>query len=154
MKCPKCNCIESKVLDSRPSADYSSIRRRRECTECHFRFTTYEVVETEPITVVKKDNTRQLFDRSKIRQGIIASCQKRPVSADQIERIVSEVEEEVYSLNRSEISTREIGEMVMARLKEVDGVAYVRFASVYRDFKDVDTFMDELEKILVERSKG
>ncbi|MBO7700003.1 MAG: transcriptional repressor NrdR [Eubacteriaceae bacterium] len=151
MKCPKCGCIESKVLDSRPSQDFLSIRRRRECTECHCRFTTYEIIENDPLTVVKKDNTRQMFDRSKIRQGIMASCQKRPVSADQIEAIVNEVENRIYSTSRSEISTREIGELVMEQLKKVDDVAYVRFASVYRDFKDVDTFMDELEKILTER---
>ena len=151
MKCPKCGCIESKVLDSRPSQDFLSIRRRRECTECRYRFTTYEIIENDPLTVVKKDNTRQMFDRSKIRQGIMASCQKRPVSADQIEAIVNEVENRIYSTSRSEISTREIGELVMEQLKKVDDVAYVRFASVYRDFKDVDTFMDELEKILTER---
>lgn len=151
MKCPKCGCIESKVLDSRPSQDFLSIRRRRECTECHCRFTTYEIIENDPLTVVKKDNTRQMFDRSKIRQGIMASCQKRPVSADQIEAIVNEVENRIYSTSRSEISTREIGELVMEQLKKVDDVAYVRFASVYRDFKDVDTFMDELEKLLTER---
>ncbi|MBQ1465775.1 MAG: transcriptional repressor NrdR [Eubacteriaceae bacterium] len=151
MKCPKCGCVESKVLDSRPSQDFLSIRRRRECTECHCRFTTYEIIENDPLTVVKKDNTRQMFDRSKIRQGIMASCQKRPVSADQIEAIVNEVENRIYSTSRSEISTREIGELVMEQLKKVDDVAYVRFASVYRDFKDVDTFMDELEKILTER---
>ena len=151
MKCPKCGCIESKVLDSRPSQDFLSIRRRRECTECHCRFTTYEIIENDPLTVVKKDNTRQMFDRSKIRQGIMASCQKRPVSADQIEAIVNEVENRIYSTSRSEISTREIGELVMEQLKKVDDVAYVRFASVYRDFTDVGTFMDELEKILTER---
>ena len=148
MKCPKCGCIESKVLDSRPSQDFLSIRRRRECIDCHFRFTTYEVIENGPLTVVKKDNTRQTFDRSKIRQGIMASCQKRPVSADQIEAIVNEVENRIYSTSRSEISTREIGELVMEQLKTVDDVAFVRFASVYRDFKDVDTFMDELKKLM------
>jgi len=151
MKCPICGCIESRVLDSRPSNDFSTIRRRRECTECHSRFTTYEAIEYSPVTVVKKDMTRQMFDRNKIKQGIMASCQKRPVSADEIEQIVSDVENRIYSTSVSEITTREIGELVMDRLKETDAVAYVRFASVYRDFKDVDTFMDELEKMLTER---
>lgn len=151
MKCPKCNCIESKVLDSRPYDDYATIKRRRECVECKYRFTTYERTETLSLSVIKKDNTREEYDRTKIIKGIMKACEKRPISMQQIEDVTSDIESDLFSTTQSEITSDEIGELVMNKLKDLDEVAYVRFASVYRQFKDVNTFMDELEKILKER---
>ena len=148
MKCPFCGETDSKVIDSRPAEDGSSIRRRRQCNGCKKRFTTYEKVETIPLIVIKKDNNREPYDRQKIVSGILRSCHKRPISADQINRIVDEVETEIFNREEREIPAQEIGEIVMNRLKDLDAVAYVRFASVYREFKDVNTFMDEIKKIL------
>lgn len=148
MKCPFCTASETKVIDSRPSEDNTSIRRRRQCEICQKRFTTYEKVETIPIIIVKKDNTRQTYDRAKVEAGIIRSCHKRPISSDQIKAMVDEIETAIYAIEDREIPVNIIGEMVMDKLKEVDEVAYVRFASVYREFKDVNTFMEELTKLL------
>ncbi|WP_291236149.1 transcriptional regulator NrdR [Frisingicoccus sp.] len=148
MKCPFCGETDSKVIDSRPAEDGSSIRRRRQCNGCKKRFTTYEKVETIPLIVIKKDNNREPYDRQKIVSGILRSCHKRPISADQINRLVDEVETEIFNREEREIPAQEIGEIVMNRLKDLDAVAYVRFASVYREFKDVNTFMDEIKKIL------
>ena len=150
MQCPYCNYKESKVVDSRPT-DSKSIRRRRECESCKKRFTTYETIETTPIMVIKKDNSREIFDREKIKRGIIKSCEKRPVSIEQIESIVSYVENEINKNYVTEISTNKIGEMVMDKLKDIDEVSYVRFASVYRQFKDINTFVSELKNILMEK---
>ena len=150
MQCPYCNYKESKVVDSRHT--YSkSIRRRRECESCKKRFTTYEIIETTPIMVVKKDNSREVFDREKIKRGIIKSCEKRPVSIEQIESIISYIENEINKDYISEINTDKIGEMVMDKLKDIDEVSYVRFASVYRQFKDINTFVSELKNILMEK---
>ena len=151
MKCPKCGCIESKVLDSRPFDDYNSIRRRRECTECKFRFTTHERAVFVSLVVVKKDLTREEYDRNKIIKGVMKSCEKRPVSLEQIEEMVTGIEAELFSTSAGEVQSSEIGEAVMEKLKDLDEVAYVRFASVYRQFKDIDTFMDGLQKILKDR---
>lgn len=148
MKCPFCNTPDTKVIDSRPADDNASIRRRRQCIKCNKRFTTYEKLETMPLMVIKKDNTREPYDRSKIESGIIRSCHKRPVSSQMVETIVNEIENKIFSLEDREIPTTVIGEMVMDRLKELDEVAYVRFASVYREFKDVNTFMSEIESML------
>lgn len=148
MKCPTCGHLESKVLDSRPANEGSSIRRRRECLGCGKRFTTFETVEIVSFMVVKKDKTREIFDRTKIKKGIVRACEKRPVTMEQIETAVSEIEQTLLSSMRSEISTEEIGELVMSKLKTLDEVAYVRFASVYRQFKDITTFRDELNKLL------
>lgn len=153
MRCPYCNCIESRVIDSRPAEEYTIIRRRRECVECGKRFTTYEKVERIPLMVIKKDGRREPFDIDKIKNGIIKACEKRPVSMDDIEAIVSDIEKQVYIDVKSEITSHEIGEMVMQHLKDLDEVAYVRFASVYRQFRDVNTFMDELKKLLNERDE-
>ena len=150
MQCPYCNYKESKVIDSRHT-DAKSIRRRRECESCKKRFTTYEKIEMTPIMVIKKDDSRQSFDGDKIKYGILKACEKRPVSMEQVEDIVSYVENEVNKNYISEIGTREIGEMVMDKLKDVDEVAYVRFASVYRQFKDINTFVTELKNILIEK---
>ncbi|CEI73789.1 MULTISPECIES: transcriptional regulator NrdR [Romboutsia] len=150
MQCPYCNYKESKVVDSRHT-DRKSIRRRRECESCKKRFTTYEKIEMTPVMVVKKDNNREYFDREKLKNGILKSCEKRPVSVEQIDDIVYYIENEINKLYISEIETGEIGEMVMDRLKEVDEVAYVRFASVYRQFKDINTFVAELKNILTEK---
>ena len=144
MKCPYCGYKESKVVDSRPAEEGSSIRRRRECLSCEKRFTTYETVESLPMVVIKKDGSRQSFDRSKVLRGMIRACEKRPVSFDELERISEEIEHEV--------STEAIGEQVMDKLRSVDEVAYVRFASVYRQFKDIDTFMHELNKLLADKT--
>ena len=153
MKCPSCGYAESKVLDSRPAE--GSIRRRRECLGCQSRFTTYERVEETPVMVVKKDGSRQLFDRTKIQKGIMHACQKRPVSYEEMEKLVREVEIQVQSSGENEISSAAIGEMIMEGLKSLDEVAYVRFASVYRQFKDLNTFMDELEGLIKEqKGKG
>ena len=151
MKCPFCACSESKVIDSRPTDEGERIRRRRECIACGKRFTTYEIIETVPVIVVKKDKSREAFDRVKLFNGMLRACEKRPVSIAQIETVVTEIEQELQGKLEREVSTVEIGEMVMKRLKEVDEVAYVRFASVYRSFKDINTFMDELSKLLTEQ---
>lgn len=148
MKCPYCGNPDTRVIDSRPAEDGSSIRRRRSCDSCGKRFTTYEKVETIPLIVIKKDNNREQYDRSKIASGILRACHKRPISAEQINTLVDAVETELFSREEKEISCNVIGELVMDKLKELDAVAYVRFASVYREFKDVNTFMDELKKIL------
>ena len=145
MKCPYCGHPDTRVIDSRPAEDGSSIRRRRSCDECGKRFTTYEKVETIPLIIIKKDNNRETYDRSKIESGVLRACHKRPVSATQITSLVDEVENEISTLEDKEIPSRVIGEIVMKKLKDLDAVAYVRFASVYREFKDVDSFMDELK---------
>jgi transcriptional repressor NrdR len=144
MKCPYCGHPESKVIDSRPFADGSSIRRRRECLECAKRFNTFEMVESVEIIVVKKDGSKELFDKTKLLSGLLKACQKRPVKA---EDIVSEIEIELHNTMKNEISTKELGEMVMDKLREIDEVSYVRFASVYREFKDIDTFLSELREL-------
>lgn len=149
MKCPFCGFRESKVVDSRPAED--SIRRRRECLGCEKRFTTYETVECLPLVVIKKDGSRQSFDRRKVFNGILRACEKRPVSVDQIEKMAAQIEQSLQNSLEREVRTDEIGQLVMERLKEVDEVAYVRFASVYRQFKDINTFMEELSKILAEK---
>ena len=148
MKCPFCGHENTRVIDSRPAEDNNSIRRRRVCDECDKRFTTYEKVETIPLIIIKKDNNRETYDRSKIEAGVLRACHKRPISAGQIEKLVDEVETEVFKLEEKEVSSEIIGEYVMEKLKELDMVAYVRFASVYREFKDINTFMDELKKVL------
>ena len=148
MKCPFCNQDNTRVVDSRPADDNTAIRRRRMCDACGKRFTTYEKVETIPLIVIKKDQNREQFDRSKIEAGVLRACRNRPVSAEQIHRLVDDVETEVFNLEEREIPSSVIGEIVMDKLKDLEAVAYVRFASVYREFKDVNTFMDELKKIL------
>ena len=148
MKCPFCCHDNTRVIDSRPAEDNNSIRRRRVCDECDKRFTTYEKIETIPLIIIKKDNNRETYDRSKIEAGVLRACHKRPVSAGQIDKLVEEVETEIFNMEEREISTQDIGEMVMNKLKDMDAVAYVRFASVYREFKDINTFMDELKKVL------
>ena len=148
MKCPFCGYEESKVIDSRPTDEGEKIRRRRECISCAKRFTTYEIIESVPIVVVKKDKSRQAFDRVKLFNGMLRACEKRPVSIDQIERVVTEIETDVQNSLDREVTSVHIGELVMEKLKELDEVAYVRFASVYRQFKDINTFMDELTKLL------
>ena len=148
MKCPFCNQDNTRVVDSRPADDNTAIRRRRMCDACGKRFTTYEKVETIPLIVIKKDQNREQIDRSKIEAGVLRACHKRPVSAEQIHRLVDDVETEVFNLEEREIPSSVIGEIVMDKLKDLEAVAYVRFASVYREFKDVNTFMDELKKIL------
>ena len=151
MKCPYCGFSESKVIDSRPADEGSSIRRRRECLSCAKRFTTYETVETLPVVVIKKDGSRQSFDRRKVLGGMIRACEKRPVPLADLEKIAGEIEQDLQNSVDREISTAEIGERVMERLRKVDQVAYVRFASVYRQFQDIDTFMEELNKLLSEK---
>ena len=148
MKCPYCINPDTRVVDSRPAEDGASIRRRRSCDACGKRFTTYEKVETIPLIIIKKDNTREQYNRRKIENGIIRACYKRPVPADEIERMADRIETKVFSLEEKEIPSSVVGELVMDGLKDLDEVAYVRFASVYREFKDVNTFMDELKKIL------
>ena len=148
MKCPGCGYEESKVIDSRPTDEGEKIRRRRECISCAKRFTTYEIIETVPIVVVKKDKSRQAFDRVKLFNGMLRACEKRPVSIDQIEKVVTDIETELQNSLDREVTSVHIGELVMEKLKELDEVAYVRFASVYRQFKDINTFMDELTKLL------
>lgn len=147
MKCPYCGKENTRVIDSRPTDD-SSIRRRRQCDECGKRFTTYEKVETLPLIVVKKDNNREPYDREKIVAGIVRSCHKRPISMKQINDMVDDIEGQIFNMEEKEIPTTTIGSIVMDKLKDLDKVAYVRFASVYREFKDVNTFMDEIKKIL------
>ena len=151
MKCPYCGHPESKVIDSRPADENASIRRRRECLSCAKRFTTYETVESLPMVVIKKDGSRQSFDRQKVLRGMIRACEKRPVALAELERIADEIEQELQNCMEREVSTEVIGEKVMERLRKVDQVAYVRFASVYRQFKDIDTFMAELNKLLAEK---
>ena len=151
MKCPFCGHDDSKVVDSRPTDEGTSIRRRRECLKCLKRFTTYETVERMPLMLVKRDGTRQPYDRQKLLGGLVKACEKRPVSLMQLEQIVDNVEQRVFSALESEVSSKTIGELVMERLKPLDEVAYVRFASVYRQFKDINSFMRELNKILEER---
>ena len=151
MKCPYCGYSESKVIDSRPADENSSIRRRRECLSCGKRFTTYETVESLPMVVVKKDGSRQSFDRRKVLGGMIRACEKRPVPLAELEKIAEEIEQDLQNSMEREISTEAIGEKVMERLRDVDQVAYVRFASVYRQFKDIGTFMTELNKLLAEK---
>ncbi len=151
MKCPFCGFGESKVIDSRPADEGASIRRRRECLSCSKRFTTYETVESLPVVVVKKDGSRQSFDRQKVLGGMIRACEKRPVPLAELEKIAGEIEQDLQNSMEREISTETIGERVMERLRAVDQVAYVRFASVYRQFKDIDTFMTELNKLLAEK---
>lgn len=151
MKCPYCGFVEDKVIDSRPTDENAAIRRRRECSRCLRRFTTYEKVESVPLMVIKKDKTRQSFDRQKLLNGLLRACEKRPVSVDDLEKMVDEIEGQILNTLKREITTQEIGEMVMARLKDLDEVAYVRFASVYRQFRDINTFMDELHKLLKDK---
>lgn len=151
MKCPYCEYTNSKVIDSRSIEENNVIRRRRQCENCNKRFTTYEKVESISLCVIKKDKKREIYNRDKLISGIIRSCHKRPVSMNLIEELVDNVENKIYSSMRKEIESREIGELVMEQLKYIDEVAYVRFASVYREFKDVNTFMDELKKILSEK---
>ena len=151
MKCPFCGYLESKVIDSRPAEEGATIRRRRECLSCQKRFITYEIIERMPLIVIKRDGSRQSFDKSKLINGMVRACEKRPVALAQLEKIADDIEQELQGSLEREVSTAEIGEMVMTRLKDVDEVAYVRFASVYRSFKDINTFMDELTKILSEK---
>lgn len=151
MKCPFCGHLDSKVVDSRPAEDGASIRRRRECLECHKRFTTFEVMETLPVVVIKKDGSRQSFDRSKLLNSMIRACEKRTVSFDTLNRIADEIEQTLQNDMSREIPSARIGELVMDKLKDVDEVSYVRFASVYRQFKDISTFMEELSKLLQEK---
>ena len=154
MKCPYCGTDDTKVIHSRPAEENNAIRRRRQCEKCNKRFTTYEKVETIPLIVIKKDDNREPYDRSKIERGIVRSCHKRPVSYDQIVSTVEEIEAEIFNKEEKEISSNEIGEIVMDKIKELDQVAYVRFASVYREFKDVNTFMDEIKKLLEKQQKN
>lgn len=151
MKCPYCGYEESKVIDSRPADDGERIRRRRECLGCNKRFTTHEVIETVPIIVVKRDKSRETFDRNKLTAGILRACEKRPVSLDSIEQIVNDIETKLQNSLDREVTSKAIGEYVMEHLKNVDEVSYVRFASVYRQFKDINTFMEELNKLLSEK---
>ena len=151
MKCPFCGFADSKVIDSRPAEEGATIRRRRECLACQKRFTTYEVIERLPLVVVKRDGSRQSFDKVKLINGMVRACEKRPVALQTLEKIADDIEQELQSNLEREISRVESGEMVMARLKDVDEVAYVRFASVYRSFKDLNTFMEELSKLLTEK---
>ena len=153
MKCPYCGYSDSKVIDSRPADDGTTIRRRRECLDCQKRFTTFEIIERMPLVVIKRDGSRQSFDRVKIINGLVRACEKRPVSMSQIEAVADEVEQELRGRLESEVQSERIGEMVMQRLKSLDEISYVRFASVYRSFKDIQTFMEELAKILGEKQE-
>jgi transcriptional repressor NrdR len=148
MKCPFCGHENTRVIDSRPAEDNNSIRRRRVCDECGKRFTTYEKVETIPLIIIKKDNNREAYDRSKIEAGVLRACHKRPISAAQINQLIDEVETEIFNMEEKEIPSHVIGELVMNKLKDLEAVAYVRFASVYREFKDINTFMDELKSVM------
>lgn len=148
MKCPFCGFEESKVVDSRPTDDGERIRRRRECTNCQKRFTTYEIIESLPLIVIKKDKSRQTFDRQKLLNGMLRACEKRPVSIEVLEKAVDSIEASLQNSLDREITSKKIGELAMDKLKDIDEVAYVRFASVYRQFRDINTFMDELEKLL------
>ena len=151
MKCPFCGYTESKVIDSRPAEEGATIRRRRECLACSKRFTTYEIIERLPLVVVKRDGSRQSFDKVKLINGMVRACEKRPVALQTLEQIADEIEQELQSNLEREVSTVDVGEMVMKRLKRIDEVAYVRFASVYRSFKDINTFMEELSKLLMDK---
>ena len=153
MKCPYCSDDDTRVIDSRPVDDNNSIRRRRICDKCGRRFTTYEKIETIPLVVIKKDNNRETYDRAKLESGILRACHKRPVSVSQIKAAVDEIEAKIYDREEKEISSEEIGELVMEKIHNLDPVAYVRFASVYREFKDAETFMDELKKLLKTEKK-
>ena len=153
MKCPYCGELESKVIDSRPTEDGEKIRRRRECLSCSRRFTTYEIVETVPVMVIKKDHSREAFDRQKLLAGMLRACEKRPVSYQMLEQAVNEIEQTVLNSYEREVTSLEIGELAMQQLKNIDEVAYVRFASVYRQFSDINTFMDELKELLDSRSQ-
>lgn len=153
MKCPFCGFEESKVIDSRPADEGERIRRRRECIKCAKRFTTYEIIESVPIVVIKKDKSREVFDRQKLFNGILRACEKRPVTAEIIDKAVSEIELALQNSLDREVTSIKIGELAMEKLKEIDDVAYVRFASVYRQFRDINTFMDELSKILKDGNK-
>ena len=153
MRCPFCGYEESKVIDSRPTDEGERIRRRRECLKCGKRFTTHEVIETVPLIVVKRDKSREVFDRNKLTAGILRACEKRPVSIEQIDNIVDSIEAKLQSSVDREVTSMKIGELAMEQIKDIDEVSYVRFASVYRQFKDINTFMDELNKLLTEKSK-
>ncbi len=148
MKCPFCSAENTRVIDSRPAEESNSIRRRRQCDQCSKRFTTYEKVEAIPLVVIKKENVREAYDRAKIEAGVFRSCHKRPISVAQITQLVDEVENAIFNMEEKEIPSSKIGELVMEKLKNLDAVAYVRFASVYREFKDVNTFMQELKSLL------
>lgn len=148
MRCPFCGDDNTRVIDSRPADENQAIRRRRQCDECGKRFTTYEKVETIPLIVIKRDKNRETYDRAKIESGVVRSCHKRPVSADAIEKCIDEIENKIFNLEVKEIESKQIGEIVMDQIKDLDQVAYVRFASVYREFKDANTFMSELKKLL------
>ena len=152
MKCPYCSCEDSKVVDSRPTDEGERIRRRRECFNCGKRFTTYEVIETTPIMIIKRDNSREPFSREKLENGLLRACEKRPISLDQIEEVIDKVESRIYSSMEREVPSKTVGEYTMEYLKSLDEVAYVRFASVYRQFKDIHSFMTELQKLLDEGS--
>ena len=153
MKCPYCGHVDSKVVDSRPADEYDCIRRRRECLSCHMRFTTYEVVETVPLIVIKKDNSREPFDRQKLLNAMLRACAKRPVSYEALERAVSSIEQTLMSTYDREVTSVRIGELTMQELKKIDEVAYVRFASVYQQFADVESFFNELKKLMGDRKK-
>ncbi len=148
MRCLFCGHMESKVIDSRSTEEGNTIRRRRECLECGKRFTTYEKIETIPMIVIKKDGVRETFDRGKVLNGILRACEKRPVSLSEIEKVIDDIETKLYNMLEREVTSERIGEMVMEHLKDIDDIAYVRFASVYRQFKDINSFMDELAKII------
>jgi len=152
MRCPYCGFADSKVIDSRPAEEGAAIRRRRECTSCAKRFTTYEKIESLPIVVIKKDKTRELFDREKLLSGLTRACEKRPVSTQKLDLLVDKIESDLHNTLKREISSTEIGEKVMEGLKDIDEVAYVRFASVYRQFKDVNTFIAEVNKLLTDKN--
>ena len=154
MKCPYCNAQDTKVIDSRPADDNSSIRRRRQCEKCGKRFTTYEKLETMPLMIIKKDNSRETYDRSKIEKGIILSCHKRPVSSQQISEMIDQIQNQIFSMEDRAVPASVIGELVMAKLKSVDEVAYVRFASVYRQFSDINTFFEELSELLKKKTEN
>ena len=154
MKCPYCSSENTRVIDSRPADDNNSIRRRRLCDECGKRFTTYEKVETIPLIIVKKDNNREPYDRSKIEGGVLRACHKLPISVSQMNRLIDDVETEIFNREEKEIPSIVIGELIMDKLKDLNAVAYVRFASVYREFKDVNTFMDEIKKLLEKQQKN
>ena len=151
MRCPFCANPESKVVDSRPSDEGASIRRRRECLECHKRFTTYETMESLPLVVVKKDGSRQTFDKMKLINGMLRACEKRPVPLSELQRVADEIEQEIRNTLEREVTSEQVGELVMRKLKDLDEVAYVRFASVYRQFRDINTFMEELNRLLQEK---
>jgi len=147
MKCPYCLYSESKVVDSRPADDGQRIRRRRECIQCGKRFTTYEIIETQPVIIIKRDKSRQVFDRNKLLSGLLRACEKRPVTLDKLENAIDEIESQLQNSLEREVTSVEIGEMALSKLKDIDEIAYVRFASVYRDFKDIQSFMDELNAL-------